>query len=343
MKRAGGSDVARATVPDMSRTPRRIAGRLIKVVAAIAVVLGVASLPSSAAEDPNYPGLPQQPSGTGWNGPKATGISQAAAAKQWLRLPPLFTVAAVPFPVTRTLNCNRGDFKDERTWTAQLFYISTDDRAPEPYGYIGPFKARTVAFGSIPAEAEVMISQPRDEENLPIGIPFKQVHKTYCAGKEPDPAPTNGQAAHDYGPVDITTTVDITITALAVDGVDLDLGEGCRPTEQSVMKLGAPGYYEFDPDVDIPTTENRFTTTRHFNVGPGGLLTGTVDIGAFSGCTTASGEDVSALLTATVSGDGNRVEVRSEGLQVGSLACAEDRTKCTNPAPGLPFPEGGQA
>jgi|GEM_PF-2182219 len=350
MKRAGGFDVARATVPDMSRTPRRIAGRLIKVVAAIAVVLGVASLPSSAAESPDYPGLPDISRGGDWVGPRATGINEVAAAKQWVRLPPLFAIAYNdPLRGQQDSSCRRlKPYESTTTWHASLFYISTSEGAPKSFGTIGPFTVRTVAFGSIPVEARVLIAQPRDDQDLPIGYDLTQLTHVFCApgvnGAPGGPHAGPGEKETYWEPVELQAPTDISIVSLKVDGVDLDLQEGCTPGQQSVMSLTSRPYYDLDPEVaadEKPTAEN-LMTTPFFGLANGGLLTGTIDIAPFAGCRTSSGEDVSALLTATVSGKNNKVQVRSEGLQVSSLPCAADRSQCTNPLPGLSFPEGNE-
>jgi len=341
MTRAGESDVARATVPDMPSTPRRLAGRLLKVVAAIAVVLGVASLPSSAAEDPDRPGLPYYLPGTGgWLTPAGSGLTEVSTAKQWFRLPPLVN-AGLSWTLVRESDprCRRlGDFNEINRWKGTLFFISPPG-APEPYGYVGPFTVRTVAFGSIPVEATVRLKQPRDADNLPIGYDITQTTRTYCAGRGPNASPT--QEERETLPAEFEAPVEVRVMALVVDGVPLELTGSCKPERESVLTLSGVGFSELDPSFpeNSPTPEN-VMTTPWFTVANGGLLTGSVGVAPFEGCTTRSGEDISKLLTATVSGSSNGVQVRSQGLK-GDENCLKS-TSCWSLVPrlpGLPYPK----
>lgn len=318
----------------------RIVRSLVKLVFASLLVLGVAAIPSSAAADPNYPGFPKMRGG-GWDGPKASGINEVSTAKQWVQLPPMYNLVWAYQPSKfEDPGCRRGgDYETTQEFPASLFIISTDDRAPEPSGYVGPFAVRTAAFGSIPVEAQVLIGQERDDENFPVGIEFSQSRNTFCPGSGPHAG--SDEQEKEYTGIGTTASVHITISELKVDGVDVNLQDGCRPSESSTLELGSPSYYSLDPDHkdgDRPIPDNRFTTP-YFDILAGGLLTGNVDVGPFVNCRTAAGEDLSNLLTATVSGSDNEVRIRSQGLDIHARACAQDRSKCVDPLPSIPLPE----
>jgi hypothetical protein len=309
---------------------------------ALVLVLGGLSLQSgSAAEDPNYPGLPEFNDGGGWVGPRATGLSHVATAKQWVRLPPLFIAAFAPFASNETDNsCRRlGPYNKMNDYRATA-YLKSSAGAPDPWGQVGPFLTRTVAFGSIPVEVSVAIRQPRDAENLPVGLKIRQVVGFYCPGRSP--FPTNpalaGENAH-WDPATVDGELGIAIAALKVDGVDLELAGSCRTTTPGTIALRAPEHWTMNPENLLPgvrPSEANMYTTPYFGFGEGGLLTGTVDIPAFTGCVTRSGEDMSRLLTATVSGADNPVTMRSEGLE--AEPCGATGGERCEPLPGLPFP-----
>ncbi len=331
--------------PGRPRVLLRFTGRLVKAVLVVGLLLTAASLPSSAAEDPEYPGLPLHRGGGGWLGPRATGINEVASAKQWVRLPPMFVAAFNRLTGGASDDtCRRlWPYMRTTTYSAPLYFISTSSAAPSRYGYVGPFLVRTVAFGTIPVEAEVLVAQPRDADDLPVGYEISQSANAFCPGLGPHAGPDDVEV---YSPaVRLDAPVDISITGLRVDGVDLRLAGECRPRERSVMRLAGFDSYNLDPDrshgvVRPPGMDDEtwLMMAPNFSFIGGGLLSGSVDIAPFGGCRTASGEDVSALVSATVSGPGNRVQVRSEGIEgYRGVGCISDPAPC-QPLPGIPYP-----
>lgn len=310
----------------------------LAVVAVVLASLGAQS--SSAAEDPDYPGLPKFESGA-WIGPQVTGLNRVDRAKQWIRLPPIYLPARNFLPTGGDDNrCRRGGryfpFKSITNYHATGFFLS-DKGAPEPYGYVGPFTTRTVAFGSIPVEATIELRQPRDEQNLPIGIEIVQDTGEYCPGEGPYPD-VPGEFNARYAPASVEGQVEVGITAVKVDGVDLHLGSTCRTTKPGELALTSREHFSANPENLTPgvrPTVANLMTTPYLNVALGGLLFGTADIPAFTGCLTASGEDVSKLLTAAVSGTDNPVTMRTNGL---TQSCMVRQTGCPPPLPDMPFP-----
>ncbi|TYL55366.1 hypothetical protein FXB39_03200 [Nocardioides sp. BGMRC 2183] len=339
-----------------SGEPRSALTRLLGGGVAAALVLCLGTLQSSTAEDyvtssadlvsdpleQEFPGVPEGPWGGMWIGPKATGISEVSAARQWVRLPAMFNLAwNMPMVTRRDEDCRRlGDYKKTIDFQAWVYFVSTDPRAPEPFGYVGPFTVRTVAFGSIPVEAEVLLGQPRGADGNIEGYELRQTQGSFCEGRGPHAGPS--EVEEHYPPVSVAAPVDLSIVGLKVDGIAVDLFDGCRPATQTMMELTSKDYYSLDPTLrpeDHPRTGNTMTTP-FFAAPIGGLLTASIDIAPFAGCRTRSGEDLSPLLTATVSGEQNGVALRSEGLKSGGVGCARDRSQCTNPLPSLPLPSG---
>ena len=303
-------------------------GPLVRVGLVTALLLGMATLSSSAAEDPDYPGLPAL--GTGqWIVPQATGSTYAAAARQWARVPDIQAIA-YSRPATRLVDrsCRAGSrlypYQSVEKYSAAIFMVSPRG-APEPYGFHGPFPVRTVAFGAIPVQAEIRLRQPRDAENLPVPLEARQEARTFCAGEGPFAG--REETEQHVADTHVAGEVQVEVTALAVDGVDLDLRPTCR-SPFTELALTAPDFYAADPDVrpeENPQVPGNLHTTPYFLFTYGGLLTGELTIPPFTGCVTAAGEDLSALLTAAVSGPGNKVRLRSQAL---SGSANDDAARC---------------
>lgn len=315
-----------------SHSKRRTLTTRVARIAAAALVLGGVGLQSgSAAEDPTYPGLPAFTGPGVWAGPRAMGISHVDQAKQWVRLPPLVLGAFVHTSIKRRDTSCGTYFPYESTtdWHATGFLRSSKG-ASEPWGIVGPFTARTVAFGSIPVEASVELRQVRDSENLPVGLEIKQKTAIYCSGQGPYPPILGGSNDHWF-PTTVSGQAGVAVTALKVDGVDLQLKPGCSTSKPGTLALKSPDWYSMNPENLIPGVSPNskvagakpYLTTRYFGMANGGLLEGTVEIPDFADCVTTQGEDVSRLLTATVSGADNPVAMRSQGLEGTSCLAPE--------------------
>lgn len=286
------------------------------VVAALSC-LGVAGS-SSADEYRDIPGLPQ-PDGPGaWVGPRATGINYIDRAKQWIRLPPLIIGAWIPPSDNRSdTSCGRlGPYNRTLDYAATGHFRSSRG-ASDPWGKIGPFVTRTVAFGNIPVEAAVEVRQARDDANLPVGFDIKQRYGELCAPLPQFPD-VPGRVNYRWESATVDGQIDIALVSLKIDGVDLKLTKRCRTRELGTIALTSREYNSQDPANSLPGAEPvdaNIMTTPYFVIPNGGRLDGAVDIPPFAGCVTRSGEDVSKLLTAAISGPGNAVTMRTEGLK----------------------------
>lgn len=320
---------------------------LLRVIVIALVFAGLGAQSGSAAESPDRPGVPAFTEGGDWVGPAVSGIANVEQAKQWVRLPPINLVAwnytAGGGIDNRCINYR--PFKSKTIYRATAF-IRSDPGAPEPYGYSDESTVRTVAFGSIPVEATVQLRQPRDSENLPVGIEIVQETGIYCDDDDlkpypdidlPDGSPRNARNA----PASITGEMEVVVRGIKVDGVALQLKGNCRTSKPGKLDVTSRDHYTMSPDNLIPgvqpSPQNRMTTP-YLSIANGGLAFGTADIPAFAGCITKSGEDVSRLLTATVSGPDNPITMRTDGLVAGckdkpiNLPCGDF------PLPGLPLP-----
>ena len=294
---------------------------LAKLACAAALVGGLLiSQQASAAEDPYHPGLPAQ-TGTGWieGLVRVSTINESLRAKQWFRLPTLTITTDTDYgqpefwndPFDPVHGCNQ-PFSAEPTTVFSNLYVHSPEGAPETYGYFPPVTVRTVAFGAIPVEATVQISQLRDAENLPMPLRSEAVAEFYWlianekGGRScgPDYQGRTGGILHDA-----TTTgkVNVRVSDLSIDGVRLDIGSHCGTVEPAEISMIGKGWWGADPDLIGPLPPA--PDTPYYGVSSGGLLNGTIDIPAFTGCLVGT-EDVSPLLTTSVSGPGNPTMAR---------------------------------
>ena len=108
------------------------------------------------------------------------------------------------------------------------------------------------------------------------------------------------------GTAPATTTIGYTQTIRVYDvrlnGTPLDVGPSCqtRGPADTVLSGSAPAY----------------------NVLSGGPLAGHVDIPAFTSCRGAAGEDLDPLITASISGPGNVLDIRQGAVCTAQSGCA---------------------
>lgn len=210
--------------------------------------------------------------------------------------------------------CTRDpEFSSVLTFVNRLYAVSPES-APKKYGYFPPFTVRTVAFGAIPVEATLQISQIRDDEDLPLPLISATSAKFYCPGHE-----RKGYLNTDST---VSGSLEVRLTRIKVDGVPIDVGSACK-TGPAEIALKGRGYWDRDPSIPAADKPPQ-PTTIYYTAALGGLLTGTLDIPAFSGCRSGTGDDISPLLTSAVSGPGNPMTVRQSPIM----------PKCFDPTSG---------
>lgn len=277
--------------------------RWVRVLAMIVLGAGVMTVPADAAESDQIPGLPEQ-SGAQYVGAIVNALGASTASKQFFLIPNGLSAVDVTYisrPVTPE---SQAEFSalpgpppcevtsDNIATTVSRVFPVSPSGAPDPFGQMEPVRVRTVAFGSVPSEAVVTISLPRDDEGLPVPLIARQ---------------SDGNCGSDggrrYTDASVQGSVNVTISDVKVDGVALKLEGVCRA--QASLDVVGKGFSSGDPDVD---RDEVYVGVR------GGLLAGTLDISRFTGCVTRAGEDISPLISSLLSGPGNPVKIRQGNL-----------------------------
>jgi hypothetical protein len=265
---------------------------------------------SRADDEPEwYPGLPDATFGS-WANTSQGSMSYARRAKQWFISPTGMTVAEFAIDDLPQV----GDAQGQRI-PAEGYFVSPKG-APGNYGYLEPMTVRSVGFGMIPVEATVQVSQRR-EDGFPVPVRAELVatSRFYSIA---------GRRTSDYTVADtkVSDSFNVKIVAVKVDGVDLGLNGDCRTVEPAPVAMTGPGFTIIDttqPYKGRPAHDTYYAETgwyldhdvsTYFHPTKGGELTGTMTIPAFTGCTTAAGDDLSRLLTLSVSGADNPVKAR---------------------------------
>ncbi|MFE7227518.1 hypothetical protein ACFU7D_22190 [Nocardioides sp. NPDC057577] len=297
----------------MRRTTRRVTAAATLAVVAF-TMLGIGS--SRAVEGP-YPGLPapevQPPpaSHRTFGGAALASLAKAETAKQWLRTPVMVT--AFDFYISpTTASPDPARYRACSTGGGNVYLVAPSG-SPHNYGISPDITVRTLAFGAIPVEATVRLEQRRAD-----GLPVPLVGETTtCALNIPD----GGRQALDTV---IDDELHTRVTSLVVDGVRIRLGDTCRTAVPGAMHLRGKGYLAgWDGNQQVDPPKLPLWDKGLFNLSTGGRLTGTIDVPRFGGCVTADGDDLSSLLTATVSGSAFPLST-NQGSAFG----------CTKPKPG---------
>jgi len=260
----------------------------------------------SSRADEWYPGLPDPAAGFGqeWQSASQGGLSYAKRAKQWFRSPD----AMVTVNVFATIDSDDG--KESHYHATGRAYMVSPAGAPENYGYLPQMTVRSVGFGMIPVEATVQVSQRR-ENGYPVAATATISGSDYY-----DPAVSGGVARQVADDTVVDDAFNVQIVGVRVDGVDLGLTGDCRTVTPAPVHMVGSGYtiplpYRIVRGEKWP--QDWYKTqdpSTFFHPLWGGQLNGSMTIPAFTGCTTASGDDLSALMTLSVSGPDNPISAR---------------------------------
>jgi hypothetical protein len=250
---------------------------------------------SQADDDPEwYPGLPDLTFGT-WSNASQGGLSYARRAKQWFRTPAAMTAAEVAVASNDPDNPRLGSIR------AEAYFVSPKG-APENYGYLEPMTVRSVGFGLMPVEATVQVSQRRvGGYPAPLKVLIRTVYTSTTGG-----ILVNHVA---YPSIVITDSLNVRILSVRVDGVDLGLDGDCRTVTPAPVTMHTPAYDRpTDPEAEWYATHD---PTTYWSATYGGEMRGSMTIPPFTGCTTAAGDDLSRLMTLSVSGADNPIVART--------------------------------
>jgi hypothetical protein len=279
--------------------------------AAALVALLMSTVQSSHADDEPewYPGLPDATFGS-WQSSSQGSLSYAKRAQQWFRSPQAMAAAEVQFGADSTT----------LTWIRAEAYFVSPKGAPANYGYMEPMTVRSVGFGMIPVEATVQVSQ-RFVDGFPVPVKFKSlIHVTLRT------TPDGGADGSDetYRSITITDSFNIRVLSVRVDGVDLGLNGECRTVAPAPATMSSPEYTIYDAtEASTKVWYRTHDPMTYYSPIYGGTLQGSMTIPAFTGCTTTAGDDLSKLLTLSVSGPDNPLLARSGwacGFKVGGAS-----------------------
>lgn len=282
------------------------------------------SLATHAEEGP-WPGLPyigydpDRPGSLyaeyGWLGAAQVGISGSSRSKQWAKVP--LTMLA--------LNSTFYQPPDEPGVNSDFIvdsyaFLVSPDASRHNYGDSALIPVHTVAFGAIPVRATLQLSQRRDANDLPV--PFH-----FVAENETIENPDGSNAYSHYLPARLRDQVTVRLVDLEVDGVSIDLARGCSTGPRAELDISSD-YWRNPPgqdEIDV------YDPAKAYAVALGGTLHGTIDIPEFSGCRTATGDDLSPVVTAMLAGPDNPVRV-----QIGGASCKTLDMETYKPLPPGP-------
>ncbi|GAA4758467.1 hypothetical protein GCM10023350_50320 [Nocardioides endophyticus] len=252
---------------------------------------------SQADDEPEwYPGLPDATFGS-WANAGQGGLSYARRAKQWFRTPAAMVVAEVA-SLANSDDLSSGQVRAEG-------YFVSPKGAPANYGYLAPMTVRSVGFGLMPVEATVQVSQRRAGD-YPAPLKVLLDRKFY----ESNPRPGFQNYDHvTYLETVIADSLNVRILSVRVDGVDLELNGDCRTVEPAPVTLRTPLYDR--PVGDEKEWYRTHDPSTYWDAIFGGEMKGSMTIPPFTGCTTTAGDDLSRLMTLSVSGADNPVVARS--------------------------------
>lgn len=274
--------------------------RLAALVTSLAAV--ATGLPPSTADGPR-PGLPAHTGPGGWVYFIQGGATEAKKAKQWVRVPMQLSTG---FSRPETFRPGPTDPWNQWAVITNWLYLISEDGAPHNYGLSAPFTVRTAAFGSIPVTATLRMAQRRTADGLPIPLMIIGEEELYRLDNPRRPADW-GAATTRTVDTEMEERLNVQVTALSVDGVDVGLKPGCQTESPAKLHLFGQGYLRGTPGID----HSALWESGHFALAAGGLLSGTVDMPSLAGCRAATGEDLSPLLTAAVSGPDNAVALHA--------------------------------
>ena len=279
---------------------------------------------------PAWPGLPAVSLPSGWvynaNGSWGDGLSEVARARQWIKIPAqAVAVQLLKAPATKY----PADDPQGRISTQDIsvsLFLSSPAGAKDGYGIGLPTTVRTVAFGAIPIQADVQLEQLRNSGGLPVPLQLHDHLVAYQNTSAQQVRPGFSSAARTD--ITISGKVRVRLTALSVDGVDMGLRDCVSAPIDLDLKSGT--MWAGDPLTDVQTQSfpegstaaNTWQAVHGVGTLNGGAVSGDIDIPAFSHCLTTSGEDLSPLLTNSISGPGNPVTVGYASISAGTHTCS---------------------
>ncbi|WP_300682088.1 hypothetical protein [Nocardioides sp.] len=316
--------------------------RLLSCALALGLAAAVPSVVpgAQAKESKRYPGLPQiyaKDYSVSDTEAVATsvGLGESLRARQYFRLPvtSLRAISGTDEEGWVDTTCTRQPpFSNRMDFVIPVWAAAGSNG--HGLGYFPELTVRSVAFGSIPVEVHLEISQTiRPEDGFPT--PLMASTKTYVVCSL-DTMPAEYVAEygrHADGISDqlnsdskLTGDVNIRVTALAVDGVSVPVGTHCSTTKPASLNLSAADWWMSDvPKAEQPSGAWKARKkSKYYLATDGGPMSGNISIPSFSGCASGA-DDVSAVITSAVSGAENPVEIYQSVINSGSMCDASGK------------------
>ncbi|MFI5430089.1 hypothetical protein ACHMWU_29030 [Aeromicrobium sp. UC242_57] len=164
---------------------------------------------ANAADGP-YPGLPRYTQQGGWAGATQSGVTEAAKARQWMRVP-IQVVAAFTFG--KPVPLQPSDPWENVEERGNFIFLVSPVGSAQNYGISPEFTVRTVAFGSIPVEATVQLIQRR-ENGYPVPVVAKNRRQIW---KNP---PAGHTSKYEEADTFVADSLTVRVNRLAADGVE---------------------------------------------------------------------------------------------------------------------------
>lgn len=293
--------------------------------------IGFPSVPCSGPDDPIVNDF-------GWLNLPQNGITGSVPSKQWGRVPMAMMATATEFG----FEFYDGPWVSNQTIDLRIrAFFTSPAGSRHNYGDSPLIPVRTVAFGSIPTVVTLQVSQPRKSNGDPI--PFTFTSRSRAINFPEDRPDLEFIAQLEKDPQPLRSLVEVKVVRVDVDGVDVRLGTTCttgptanlflttRPTTVEIKK----GEGEGDP------VAQRTNPDESFYSASGGSLHGSIDIPAFQGCMTQSGDDLSPLLTSAISGKSNPISAKT-GIVSCAVFGADGRSNPNPPGVNSPYdPQSG--
>jgi hypothetical protein len=197
--------------------------------------------------------------------------------------------------------------------SAYLYALTKGGVKSKPYGVFAPTEISTLAFGLIPMTATVTLKQPIVHGAIqPLLAQLYELQVSSC-----DPA-WLATVPSFYSRV--TGQAELSISNVKVDGQPVDVGATCR-TEKP-LELNLQGSQDltslYVPQFGGPLRQEHDTepATQDPNSYPMYPDSSDLTIPAFTGCRSATGDDISRAVSALVSSSDNRIVANQGGVAV---------------------------
>jgi hypothetical protein len=216
-------------------------------------------------------------------------------------------------------------------------YLVSNRPGGQPIGISAPTRISALAFGAIPITATVIARQVVHNGEL---VPIRATN--YLFDSSLSPACDPGWYARVTSDPSFSYTIgtgqlNLSISQVKVDRQRIDVGSDCHTANPVNLNLwGSPDYLYYSGGTLRQQYDRSKSVRDGYDNHPGST---DLTIPNFVNCRAATGDDVSALISAMVSGSGNRLAVQQGMAQLSGFdlnnpgECRGDPPTCPTPPP----------